>query len=352
MIKLRHADRAGMAMVVAACMLAAGAAHAGEKDMAWLKGLCPDGALAWDHGGAMLLEVKTGQTVKMGSGKFLEFSIDGSFVGWNDNGKAMVYARKSGIAREIVSAITGHVSWISDREIVVYAGGWKRIDVITGDQTVPEGLSAVVSAAIRDEDDLKMTEDGHWVALVGNAVKSDAADKTGASRPGLCSGSLSKYGYEVGGLEHSHTDYTFRAARGGGKDGDISWGISCSGKGMDNNRFSSTSRDWIVNMNECASAMAAHHVPTNDFVLLGTSAKTSAENYGDFSHTGPKLDFGTTTTKPQALIPAKRHACAAGRVFLLDSRCIRNSYKPSKTPLLTPAGTTTHATTSYESESR
>ncbi len=283
----------------------------GAKDINWLKEKASGGALAWDHGGLMLIEINTGKSQKVGGGKFAEFSTEGSFLGWNDGGKAMVYARKSGTTKQIASGIKGHVSWINDHEFVVFSGSWKQIDVLNGKESVPDGLLKLTGSAVDGEDDLKMTEKGNWIVLSGTSIKSDEAGAKG-SRPGSCAGALSKFGYEVGGLEHSHQNYTIKSVRSGGSSGSISWSIGCGGKGMDNNRFSSTSQEWIVNMNECASSMAVHNVKSNDYVLLGTSAKTSGENYGDFAHKGPTLDFGS----PTALLISKANLKKSARASI------------------------------------
>ena len=255
------------------------------NDLAWLRGECGDGALAYQADDPnykiYLTELSTGQTVEIGPGTRPEFSPDSSKLAWLDGSTAKGRMRVGdGSIHTIATGVTqeGGVHWVSNTELVlVKSGQWVRVSLLGEENSVP-ALTALGTGGT--ECDVKMGSDGVWSYVTGTTWKTSDGGEGGTG--GSCSCSLSPDGKSVTGLEHDHKVCSLTQIRTGGVSGQLNWVYDYTGeKGFDNQRWSSNDGSFVTMQDEKFNYMVVMKVGGNYCTRMGQSSV--GEMYGDFT---------------------------------------------------------------------
>ena len=264
-----------------------------SKGRDWLKGKCGgDGALAFAYNNKVyLVELSNGNKQEVGNGGYAEFSLDASILAWQDEGAKAIKGRLRKGDTQVRTLIEGveddcGVHWISDKEFVCYKDGkFLIVDAFSGNTREDADLNSIDMKS-DNEGDVKLCDDGVWVVLKRNMIKMSNGEES--TRPGRCSGSLSPDGRSATGLHHGHAECELKAIRDGGYSGTLHRVLSgCNdGKGFDNHRWSSNSKDFIVAQHECSNKVGVWDVGTSDVCIL---ASCGGETYGDFTVGSPKV---------------------------------------------------------------
>lgn len=260
-----------------------------EKDINWLRDVRPEGAaLAYQYGGSSynsesdiyLVEIATNSRTKVGRGSQPEFSPDGSKLAWIEGSTAKgIERKKTGTTHVIATGVDkkAGVHWVSNTVVVVVISSkWYRVHIGTGSKTEQPKLTALGTGG--SEIDVKY-RNGEWSYVTGTTWKISEG-KSGSTN-GHCSPSLSPDGKSVTGLQDGHDVCKLTSIISGGYSGSISRTLSdCSSKGIDNQRWSSNDKDFIVCQYECSNKIGVWQVGTSNCVILGNC---TSESYGDFT---------------------------------------------------------------------
>jgi hypothetical protein len=270
------------AFALLALLAAAGAASAAQRDRAWLKSQCGEGALAYEKGGTrytdegdiMIVEVSDGAETKVGRGRCPEFSPDSSKLAWLDGSTAKGCMRKGD--RTVHTIATGcstsaGVHWYDDDEVlVVKSGKWYRVHISGSLQQEVPALTALGTGGT--ECDVRLAG-GVWCYVTGSTWKTSEGRSGGTGGNCACSYSpVHNGGVSVTGLHSGHHDCSLTKVISGAPTGTI----RC-GDGFDNQRWSSNDVRYVAAKNEAKGRMMVMNVYSQDWAVLGSSGADRGE---------------------------------------------------------------------------
>lgn len=265
-------------------------AHARPKcptNLDWLRKLCGDGALAYEHYGRIYLtELSTGKTEFVGKGNRPEFSPDSSKLAWIDGSTAKGRMRKGDTTVHTIAAGVdrgGGVHWLSNTEVVVVLKkgkrkGWYCVS-LSGERRELRELTRLGAGGF--EADVKLGEDGVWSYVSRTTWKT--SDGKSGHIDGNCSSSLSPDGRSTTALQGDHRTCKLTAIRKGGVKGQLKWVYDGT---FDNHRWSSNDPRFVVFEEEKYKRMVIMEVGSNNCTYMGDKGvgKDKNENmYGDFT---------------------------------------------------------------------
>ena len=276
-------------------VLGALSVHGGDlRDLAWLRGKCPEGgAIVWESGRSgsdnesmlNLFELTTGDVTTIEEGWQAEFSPDGSKLAWIKGssirgrmrtGSTTIYTIATGIKAG------GGVHWIGNDEIVfIKDNAWRRMKIDGTAMTAVAQLDALLApGGGLGEVDVKL-HNGIWIVVENNNDSYKGSDGRSGTTGGDCSTSLSPDGSFATGLIPGHDECNLTNTVSGAASRLQRTLDDCDGKGFDNHRWSSNDERFIVAQYECQNRFGVWEVGTNDVFLAGDCG---GESYGDFTN--------------------------------------------------------------------